>query len=89
LIFNCFHFFADGFLINTYKDEKKSTTIPVSVNDLLHTMHVRMEVEHFANLVTIQKLMGHGDIRTTMIYLQLTHKNNLNQVISPLDRLQQ
>jgi site-specific recombinase XerD len=46
-------------------------------------------VEHFANLVTIQKLMGHGDIRTTMIYLQLTHKNNLNQVISPLDCLQQ
>lgn len=40
------------------------------------------------DLFTIQKLMGHDDIRTTMIYLQVNHQSNQKALISPLDIIQ-
>jgi site-specific recombinase XerD len=39
------------------------------------------------DLFTIQKLMGHDDIRTTMVYLQVNHRINQKPLISPLDFL--
>lgn len=41
------------------------------------------------DLFTIQKLMGHDDIRTTMIYLQVNHTINKKPLTSPLDLLKQ
>ncbi len=40
------------------------------------------------NIVTIQKLMGHDDIRTTMMYLQLDDLQNPENLESPLDKIQ-
>jgi integrase len=37
------------------------------------------------DLQTIQKLLGHGDVRTTMIYLQTVPDVTLKQARSPLD----
>ena len=68
--------------------EKADIHKKVCVHSLRHSFASHL-LAMGTDLVTIQKLMGHSDIRTTMVYLQLTHKNNLNQVISPLDRLQQ
>jgi integrase/recombinase XerD len=41
------------------------------------------------DIFTIQKLMGHDDIRTTMIYLQLNQQIENKPLISPLDLLTQ
>lgn len=43
-------------------------------------------LEHGVDVRTIQVLMGHKDISTTMIYLHVMEKNALD-VRSPLDRL--
>jgi site-specific recombinase XerD len=40
------------------------------------------------DLFTIQKLMGHDDIRTTMIYLQVNHGQSRKELVSPLDLVQ-
>jgi len=40
------------------------------------------------NIVTIQKLMGHDDIRTTMMYLQPGDLHNTTNLESPLDKIQ-
>lgn len=39
------------------------------------------------DIVTIQKLMGHDDIRTTMMYLQMDISQKTENLESPLDRL--
>ncbi len=40
------------------------------------------------DIVSIQKMMGHDDIRTTMVYLHINNNLKSNPLISPLDRLQ-
>jgi site-specific recombinase XerD len=37
------------------------------------------------NIQTIQKLLGHGDVRTTMIYLQTVPSVTLTEARSPMD----
>ncbi|WP_363321659.1 tyrosine-type recombinase/integrase [Plebeiibacterium sediminum] len=40
------------------------------------------------DIVSIQKMMGHDDIRTTMVYLHINNNLKSNPLVSPLDRLQ-
>jgi len=43
-------------------------------------------LENGADIRTVQELLGHKDIRTTMIYTHVLNQKCLN-VVSPLDRL--
>lgn len=58
----------------------------ISLHSLRHAFAshlLAMDVDLF----TIQKLMGHDDIRTTMIYLQVNHQTGQKHVTSPLELL--
>jgi len=58
----------------------------VSLHSLRHAFASHL-LAMKTDLFTIQKLMGHDDIRTTMVYLQVNHLNNQKPLISPLDLL--
>ena len=45
-------------------------------------------MESGADIRTVQELMGHADVKTTMIYLHVMNRPGLS-VISPLDRIQE
>ncbi|WP_345799365.1 tyrosine-type recombinase/integrase [Paraflavitalea sp. CAU 1676] len=45
-------------------------------------------LEFGTDLSFIQRLLGHNDIKTTMIYAKVSH-TQLNAIKSPLDRLPQ
>jgi site-specific recombinase XerD len=58
----------------------------VNVHCLRHTYATHL-LEDGVNILTIKELMGHANIRTTMIYLHVAQINNY-QKCSPLDTLQ-
>ena len=58
----------------------------VNVHCLRHTYATHL-LEDGVNILTIKELMGHANIRTTMIYLHVAQINN-QQKCSPLDTLQ-
>lgn len=58
----------------------------VSLHSLRHSFATHL-LAMGTDLFTIQKLMGHDDIRTTMIYLQIIHGKEKKTPISPLDLL--
>ena len=58
----------------------------LTLNNLRHSFASHL-LAMGADLVTIQKLMGHEDIRTTMVYIQVNHQKNQKPIISPLDVL--
>lgn len=60
----------------------------VSLHSLRHSFASHL-LAMGTDLFTIQKLMGHDDIRTTMIYLQVNHPGTQKPLISPLDLIQQ
>jgi len=59
----------------------------VSLHSLRHSFASHL-LAMGTNLFTIQKLMGHDDIRTTMIYLQVNHQLKERKLDSPLDLIQ-
>lgn len=59
--------------------------IGASVHTLRHSFATHL-LENGANIVKIQQLMGHNDIKTTMIYTQLVNAH-FGKVESPLDTL--
>jgi site-specific recombinase XerD len=59
----------------------------VSLHSLRHAFASHL-LAMGTDLFTIQKLMGHDDIRTTMVYLQLNHLDSKKNIVSPLDLLQ-
>ncbi len=78
------HAIQDAFLKMKNKAgiNKKAT-----IHSLRHSFATHL-LENGVNIVRIQRLMGHANISTTLLYLQLA-KVKILQVKSPLDSLQE
>lgn len=61
-------------------------TKPLSVHSLRHTYATHL-LEDGVNILTIQQMLGHAHVRTTMLYLHVAQVNN-HQKCSPLDTLE-
>ncbi len=70
-----------------YALDRSGITKHLTPHSLRHAFATHM-LAMKVNIVTIQKLMGHDDIRTTMMYLQLGNSQNPENMESPLDRIQ-
>ena len=56
----------------------------VSPHTFRHTFASHLLLANY-DIQTIQKLLGHGDVRTTMIYLQTVPSVTLKEARSPMD----
>jgi len=66
--------------------KKKAGVIkPGSIHSLRHSFATHL-IEKGTDVTMIQKLLGHNDIKTTLIYLHTSNKD-LMKIISPLDDL--
>jgi site-specific recombinase XerD len=68
--------------------QKSGIQKQVSLHSLRHSFASHL-LSIGTDLFTIQKLMGHDDIRTTMVYLQINHQLREKKLVSPLDLIQQ
>lgn len=73
---------------NALKEAALKTSIQktVSMHTLRHSYATHL-LEDGVDLITIKNLLGHGDIRTTMIYLHVAEFPTGRKVHSPLDSL--
>jgi integrase/recombinase XerD len=72
-------------LIYTEAKEKAKVLTPGGIHGLRHSYATHLH-ELGTDITLIQKLLGHNDLKTTMIYTQIS-KKEIAQVSSPLDRL--
>ena len=69
-------------IFNTYK-KKAGISKPVTTHSLRHSFATHL-LENGTSLVHIQRLLGHGCIESTMLYLHL-RRADLQSIVSPLD----
>lgn len=65
--------------------ERAGITKPVSFHTLRHSFATHL-VEDGVDVIIIQRLLGHSNLKTTSVYLHLQNYD-INQVKSPLDNL--
>jgi site-specific recombinase XerD len=58
---------------------------PGGIHSLRHSFATHL-IEKGTDVTMIQKLLGHNDLKTTMIYLHTSNKDLL-KIMSPLDDL--
>ena len=79
------HYHHESYLQKALKEAivKAGISIRASSSTLRHSFAVHL-LEDGYDIHTIQKLLGHKNIRTTLIYSQIQHRNRPH-VHSPLD----
>lgn len=65
--------------------KKAGVLKPGSIHSLRHSFATHL-IERGTDITMIQKLLGHNDLKTTMLYLHTSNKDLL-KIISPLDDL--
>lgn len=82
------HHVSDDFLAKSFSRAlAKTGCVKNAVPHTLRHSFATHLMESGADIRTVQELMGHADVKTTMIYLHVMNRPGLS-VISPLDRMQ-